>query len=98
MSSALNRSGSGTLSNPDDNFARELIPPNHLSSSRSWPKDPIAAIPHAQDVKHIEDGIMLLRVAVDKGALISKALKDANLPNGVLVVVVARDDEIFARW
>ena len=94
----LNRSGSGTLSNFDDNFARELHIHRIIRPAQELADEiiQIAAIPHAQDVKHIEDGIMLLRVAVDKGALISnQALKDASLPNGVLVVVVARDDEII---
>ena len=63
----LNRSGSGTPSNFDDNFARAshspiIRPAQELADEIIQ----IAAIPHAQDVKHIEDGIML-RVAVDKG-------------------------------
>ena len=41
---------------------------------------------------------MLLRVAVDKGTHHGQALKEAKLPNNVLVVVVARDDEMFALW
>lgn len=94
----LNRSGKGTLSNFDDNFARELHIHRIIRPAQELADEiiQIAAIPHAQDVKHIEDGIMLLRVAVDKGALISnQSLRDARLPSGVLVVVVARDDEII---
>lgn len=94
----LNHSDSGTLSHFDETFARELHIHRIIRPAEELAAEiiEIALIPSAQDVKKLGDDIMLLRVAVDRGAIIDGLLlKDAKLPGKVLVVVVARDDEII---
>lgn len=94
----LNRSGAGTLSHFDDNFARELHIHRIIRPAEELAAEiiEISLIPSAQDVKKLDNDIMLLRVAVDQGAMINgQNLKDAVLPENVLIVVVARDDEII---